>query len=181
MSANHYTVDEVTKEEHDPNAYAKRIVGDGTDNSPLTATPSPMLLGAAYISSVSTALTDYDRAMLRADANQYLFATLGTLLAGEDLTNNVMKVESQFTYSMVSATGTTTIKSGAGFIHTINVNGQSTPSITIYDNTAASGAVIWGTRAGLTEQTFILNAKFTTGLTLLVGAGVNPQLEVSYR
>ncbi|GEM_PF-5358460 len=59
----------------------------------------------------------------QADVNGNQKNTLATLIAGEDLTYNVLKVEERFSYSNVTAT--TTVKSGAGFIHNLTVNNPS--------------------------------------------------------
>jgi len=76
------------------------------------------------------------------EANDFQKVTQGTLLAGEDLTNNVIKVENRFSYATIATATTTTIKSGAGFLHRITVSGGTTGAIIVYDNTAASGTKI---------------------------------------
>lgn len=105
--------------------------------------------------------------------------TLSTLLAGEDLTNDVLKVEHQYDYARISTATTTTVKSGAGFLHTITIGKTAAGDITIYDNTAGSGTVIALLKASIAEQTFTFDVAFATGLTI-VTAGAS-DITVSYR
>ena len=65
--------------------------------------------------------------------------------AGEDVLNDVQKVEQRLGYVniVLAAPTTTTLKNGAGVLHTIVINqAAATGVITCYDNTAASGTVI---------------------------------------
>lgn len=112
-------------------------------------------------------LVDGDDSPLQLDAEGNLVVTLGDLIAGEDLTNNVMKVEQRF--SSTRATADTLVKSGSGFIHGIALaaNGSVTAGVvTIYDNTAESGTIIWsGTVQVTTAPVFItLNAVVSVGI-----------------
>lgn len=74
------------------------------------------------------------------ETNDALKTTLATTLAGEDVSNDVLKVEQRFTY--VQVTADTAVKSAPGFLHTVTFAcADATPTagtITIYDNTAAS-------------------------------------------
>ena len=90
-----------------------------------------------------------------------------------------------YSYTRMSTATTTTIKSGAGFLHTININkAVATGTITVYDNTAGSGTII----ALITFGAAILNdppllglydVAFATGLTIVTSAATD--LTVSYR
>lgn len=94
--------------------------------------------------------------------------TSRTLLAGEDLTNNVQKVEQRFT--PFSVTADTLVKTGAGFVHTITISPiTATPTaglVTIYDNTAESGTVLYSEWVFATDvgHTITLNANLSVGL-----------------
>lgn len=107
--------------------------------------------------------------------------TLATLLAGEDLVNNRMLAEQRNSYAAITTNATTTVKTGAGFLHafTVNNNGFTTAgTITVYDNTAGSGTKI-GTftiplappGTVLLATTFFppqrLDVSFATGLTFV--------------
>lgn len=109
--------------------------------------------------------------------------TLGTLGAGEDLTNDVLKVEQRFSYQALTSLVTLTVKSGAGFLHTLTIGNISGPTIELYDNTAASGTLIGRINAGGPMNTYTFDASFATGLTVnpQPGTAVLPNLSVSYR
>jgi len=110
-----------------------------------------------------------------------------TLLAGEDLTVGVMKVEQRFnaTNITLAAPTTTVVKSGAGFLHAIIINKTTaTGVITIYDNTAASGTII----ATITQPAAVLatsyvlsyDVSFATGLTIVTSTAAQ-DITVSWR
>lgn len=87
--------------------------------------------------------------------------------AYEDNTIGVAKVEQRFSYTKVSAD--TQIKASAGFVHSLifAATGAVTAGvITLYDNTAESGTVIWtGTiQTGLNPTTIMLNTTAATGI-----------------
>lgn len=99
--------------------------------------------------------------------------------AGEDLANDVQKVEQQFSYANITTATTTTVKSAAGFLHSITVNATAAGTITVYDNTAGSGATIATLAASVGENTFTYDVGFSTGLTIVTAAASN--ITVSYR
>jgi hypothetical protein len=90
-----------------------------------------------------------------------------------------LAVEEQFSRAYISTGATTTIKSGAGLLHTITIGETAAGAITVYDNTAGSGTIIAVFKASIAEQTFVLDVLFTTGLTIVTAAG--SKLTVSYR
>ena len=108
-----------------------------------------------------------------------LKAYLSSLLAGEDVLANVLKVENRFAPLYISTATTTVVKSGPGFLHSITIGETAAGAITIYDNTAGSGTVIQVLKASIAEQTFVFNVSFAVGLTI-VTAGAS-KLSVSYR
>ena len=65
---------------------------------------------------------------------------------------------------------TTTTPSGAKFLHAIVVNTTDAGTITLYDNTAASGTKIGTMKASIVEGTYVYNTVLTTGLTVVTGA-----------
>lgn len=97
----------------------------------------------------------------------------------EDNAIGVAKVEQRFSYANITSATTTTVKSGAGFLHAITINTTAAGTITIYDNTAGSGTKIGTLKASIGEQTFTLNVSFGTGLTLVTAAASD--VTVSYR
>ena len=85
-------------------------------------------------------------------------------------------------YQNITTDATTTIKSVPGVLHTICINTPAaTGTITIYDNTAASGTKI-GTITSFASTTpcFIYDVQFWTGLTI-VTATATPDVTVSFR
>jgi len=105
--------------------------------------------------------------------------TAATTQAGEDIVNDVMKVEERFANAYISTATTTVVKTGGGVLHAITLGETAAGSITIYDNTAGSGTIIAVLKASIVEQTFIFDVAFATGLTV-VTAGAS-KLNVSYR
>lgn len=96
---------------------------------------------------------------------------------------SVPVVNAGFTYTHISTATTTTVKTGAGVVHTITVNNLGTvaSTTTVYDNTAGSGTVIAiiNTLAG--QISYIYDVAFNTGLTLVTTGTVAPDITVSYR
>lgn len=68
---------------------------------------------------------------------------------------------------------TTTVKSGAGTLHTITIAGGTAGAITVYDSTTASGTEIipaFTPAAVTTPVTLTFDIAFATGLTIVTGA-----------
>src|SRR4051812_25784845 len=75
--------------------------------------------------------------------NNWLAVSLGSKLAGEDQTADVLKVENRFSYATITSATTTVVKSGAGFLHRIVVTGGTTGTIVAYDATSAAGTKVF--------------------------------------
>ena len=88
---------------------------------------------------------------------------------------------SVYKYKNITDQSTTTVKSGSGIIHTICVNTPAaTETITIYDNTAASGTKIGTiTVYASINPCLTYDINFITGLTI-VTATASSDLTVSY-
>ena len=137
--------------------------------------------------SVAPTLTNGQYAPTQFDSLGNTQGNLMTAIAGEDFVNNVMKVEEQMTYAGITAAAptTTVVKSGAGLLHCLQINkAVATGVITIYDNTAASGAVIatitQPAAVLATTQQLLYDVKFTTGLTIVTSTAAQ-DITVSYR
>lgn len=120
------------------------------------------------------------------DANENVKTTLATALAGEDLTNDVQKVEQRFSYSNVTAD--TAVKSGAGFLHTVTIMptdaAATAGTIVLYDNTAESGTIIGTitvTAAWVAPVTLTFDCSFSTGLYVGFTTTADVNVTVSYR
>ena len=85
-------------------------------------------------------------------------------------------------YSHINSNGTVTVKSGAGWLHTITINtkGATGNTATVYDNTSGSGTVIAVIDTTAQIQTLLFDALFTTGLTVVTASGTAADLTVSY-
>lgn len=113
--------------------------------------------------------------------------TAATQLAGEDLTNDVLKVEQRFSASG-KLTADTAVKSGAGFVHTVtftcNDAAPTAGSIIIYDNTAESGTELFNhtfTTTPFVPFSVILDHPFSTGLYVGFTTTADVNVFVSYR
>jgi hypothetical protein len=87
-----------------------------------------------------------------------------------------------FSYKNITTDTTTTLKTGPGYLHAVCVNTPAaTGTITIYDNTAASGTKI-GTLTSFasTVGCFTYDVAFWVGLTI-VTATAAPDITVAFR
>jgi len=101
----------------------------------------------------------------------------------EDNVAGVLKTELRYSYTyQAGTTAGVTIKSGAGFLHSVTIAPLATATITLYDNTAASGTVIFQSTAMIAGNpcTIILDVSFSTGLELVI-ATANANVTVSWR
>lgn len=123
--------------------------------------------------STDLTLTSGDGAAAAANVKGQTLVELATLIAGEDLANDVIKTERRYTYYNISTDTTVTIVSGVGLLHGIIINkGFAAGTVTIYDNTAASstkiGTITFGASL-LTDPPFgaYYDCPFTIGLTIV--------------
>jgi hypothetical protein len=94
------------------------------------------------------------------------------------------KVESVNSYNhVISTAGTYVVSSAPGMLHSITINSKSAAAglITVYDNTAASGAVIAVIDAASQVGTFTFDVALTIGLTIVTSGVPGADLTVSYR
>lgn len=118
--------------------------------------------------------------------NNWLSVSLATAIAGEDLTNDVLKTEQRFSGSVVTAD--TLVKSGAGFLHTLTFScNDAVPtagSIIVYDNTAESGTILYSETFDTTPFrgfSVILDVAFSTGLYIGFTTTADINVTPSYR
>ena len=90
-------------------------------------------------------------------------------LAGEDIANDIMKVEERYTPRLVTAD--TQIKAGAGFLHALtfscNDAAPTAGSIIVYDSLTETGTQIFNhtfTTTPFVPFTVIIDGSFGTGL-----------------
>lgn len=163
---------------------ANGLGGSATDNA---AAPSTGTLTTGKYNSSAPTYDNGDAAYTQMDVNGNTKVSLATLIAGEDLTNGVLKVEKQYTNSGVK-TADAQIKASAGFVHTITFSpNDAVPtagSIILYDNTAESGTQIfnWNVQAtAFIPFTVTLDVVATTGLYLGFTTTADVNVTVSYR
>lgn len=97
----------------------------------------------------------------------------------EDNTVGVAKTEYRGAGSYISTATTTTVKTGAGHLHTITITEAVASTIIVYDNTAGSGTILASFVASAAVGTYHFDVAFSTGLTI-VTAGAS-KITVSYR
>lgn len=142
---------------------------------------------AVYNASGVT-LNDQDGSAFNVDANGNVKLTMATTLAGEDITNDVLKVEQRFSYLNITAgQATTVVKGSPGFLHAIIFNSAAaaTNVTTVYDNIAASGTKIGtitpvSTNANV-PNSVIYDCVFATGLTILTATANSSDMTVIFR
>lgn len=165
-------------------AIASEVEGPDADNAPQTG--NPILVAGKYFSAQQT-YADGDVADLQVDANGYLKVREQYAPSFEDNTNNVAKVEQRFT-SSGAVTSDTTVKTGAGFCHTVTIaQSDAAPTagtIDIYDNTAASGTKIFSwnlTTTVFMPFTVTLNVSVATGIYVDFTTTADVNVFISYR
>jgi hypothetical protein len=145
------------------------------------------VFGLGKYNSSAPTLTDGQVIVDQLDLNGNKKVTLATLLAGEDLTNNRLMVEHQYTPSGL-LTSDTQVKASAGFVHTVTfAPTDATPTagtITIYNNTSATGTKIfeWSVAAtAFIPFTVILDQVCSTGIFVDFTTTADVNVSVSYR
>lgn len=131
-------------------------------------------------------LEDGESSAPQLDQNGNLKVTEATLRAGEDISNDVQKVEHRFSYLL--ATADTLVKTGTGVLHSVTFTpNDATPtagSIILYDNTAESGAQIlnWNIAAtAFVPITVVLDVEFLSGLYIGFTTTADVNVTLSYR
>ena len=102
--------------------------------------------------------------------NDYLDVNLKSKLAGEDITNDVLKTEDRSTYTNLSASAL--IKTGAGRVKGFMVNSHSSGTLKLWDNTSAATTVLLNTitfAAGSGLMFNLPDVEFSTGLYATIG------------
>jgi len=142
--------------------------------SPGTAATKSNLVGSVYNSTLPS-------------------PTNGQQVAAQSGLRGELVVAGRNTYSYITGNGTTTIKSGAGRLAGIIIGDNTTGgTLTIYDNTAGSGAIIAKINAGTTGGALgggsngsgfggAMDIEFTTGLTVVSSGSTSNIWTLIYR
>lgn len=125
-----------------------------------------------YNASAPT-LADGTPGALNLDVNGNLKITNATLGAGEDLTNNVTKVEIRSSY--VNLTASAAAKSAAGrFFGIFVASASATPTIKVWDNTSAATTVLVNTFTPVAATMYSFpGVEFGTGLFITISGTVD--------
>jgi len=99
-----------------------------------------------------------------------------------DVIQPVITKPASSSYLHLNANGTTTVKSGAGVLRRIIINtrGGIVNTLTIYNNTAATGAVIGAVDTVNAGGAFDYELDFTTGLTVVLAGGTAADITIIY-
>ena len=135
----------------------------------------PLPTGAATESTLSSLSAKFS-----ALGQNTMLASVPVVLASNHSDISVKNKSSSF--SNITTTGTTTIKSGAGIFRrlVINTKGVSSNTFTIYDNTAGSGTVIATVDTVNSTCSLEYGLAFSTGLTIVSASGTSANATVIY-
>ena len=153
-----------------------RIPVDGSAvTQPISAASLPLPAGAATQATLSSI-----DAKFSALGQNTMSASTPVVLSSNHSDISVKNKSSSF--SNITTTGTTTIKSGAGIFRrlVINTKGVSSNTFTIYDNTAGSGTVIATVDTVNSTGSLEYGLAFSTGLTIVSAAGTSANATVIY-
>jgi hypothetical protein len=147
----------------------------GAQSNVLTSAIASIMasLPLGIANATAPSLTEGRFSQLSLDLNNNLRVTLGNNIAGENNITNRLNVEPIYSWVVINTATTTTIKSGAGTLHTICILGGTLGTVTAYDNTAGSGTSIFPSftpSATLPNPSIICDISFTTGLTIVTGS-----------
>jgi len=141
----------------------------------------------AVYNSAGITLTDGDETGLFTDSSGNLLGSSATLQAGEDLVNDVVKVEQRFTPSY-KLTSDTLVKTGAGFLHsatfTCNDAAPTAGSIILHDGVTEAGSEFFNhtfTTTPFTPFTVLLDVEVSTGIYAGFTTTADVNVFLSYR
>lgn len=146
----------------------QRMVGNVAAGD--TDAGNPVKTGGKYNATPPT-LTDGQRGDMQLDAAGNTKTSLGTLIAGEDLTNDVLKTEVRGSYSYQASAGDNkVIKASAGFLYGVIIGKDVASSIIEISDHASDGdgAVkihLEGSTLMTSTKGYVpVNASFATGI-----------------
>ncbi len=166
--------------------------GTGTVSAKLRrlSTQIPAAVGQTTMSaSMPVAIASNQTAVPTSNATQLPAALGQTTMAASlpvTLASNQSTITDQpagWSFQNITTSTTTTVKSGAGVLHIVNVNtlGTIASTVTVYDNTAGSGTKIATINSLSLSGPFQYDIAFSTGLTIVTTGTSAPDITVSYR
>ena len=153
-----------------------RVPVDGSAvTQPISAASLPLPAGAATQATLSSIDAKFSTL-----GQNTMSASTPVVLSSNHSDISVKNKSSSF--SNITTTGTTTIKSGEGIFRrlVINTKGVSSNTFTIYDNTAGSGTVIATVDTVNSTGSLEYGLAFSTGLTIVSAAGTSANATVIY-
>lgn len=164
--------------------------GSGSDVNLVAVGGAAIALGQTTMAaSLPVAIASNQSAVPTSNSTQ-LPAALGQATMAASLPVTLASNQSTITTQMagwsfqnITTSTTTTVKSGAGVLHIVNVNtlGTVASTVTVYDNTAGSGTKIATINSLTLSGPFQYDIAFSTGLTLVTTGTAAPDITVSYR
>jgi len=138
--------------------------------APSTSPSGSAVVPLAEYNATPTTRTEGQFGVLQQDSLGNLKETLGTTIAGEDIPSDVTKVEMRNNATYISTATTTVCKTGTGLLHTLTVTGGTAGTIIGYDNTAASGTILFSFDSTNAQATYTFDVSFAIGLTIITSA-----------
>lgn len=144
------------------------LLAEGLSSSAGAAAPTTAAALGGVFNTTAPTYTNGQLGQLQIDSKGNLSVTQATLIAGEDLNNDLTKVEQRYIPTRVTAD--TQIKSGAGFLHTITIAPTTAvPTaglVTIYDSLTETGTILYSEWVFATTlgHTVIIDGTFVNGL-----------------
>lgn len=93
-----------------------------------------------------------------------------SLLSGEDPDSNTLMVETRGASINILTATTTVVATGGGHLNNLIAVGGTMGNVTVYDNTAASGTVLWGPGQPTAGARILEDVDFAIGLTVVTAA-----------
>lgn len=93
-----------------------------------------------------------------------------SLLSGEDPSVDRLKVETRGSAVNILTATTTVLKTGDGHVNNLIAVGGTMGSVTVYDNTAASGTILFGPATPTAGGFILKDIEFSIGLTVVTAA-----------
>lgn len=131
---------------------------------------------------------------LQLDADNHLLVTLAKRIAGENLIDDLLRVESKYSFKHHAAGAGSTnlaqvLKTGSGVLHSVNLltvppAGGGGWYLVLHDGTTATGVYIGFIffPEGMHPRTLTFNAAFTNGLYAeTISIDANQNVNITYR
>ena len=154
-------------------------LGKAEDSPHTSGDVGVMSLGVRKDTPTALAGTDGDSQPPIMDGSGNLWTSLGTKIAGENITRDVLRVEPRNTSTYISTATTTTCATGVGTLHTITVEGGTAGTIIVYDNTAGSGTILASFDSTNALETYTFDVAFSTGCTVVTSAATKLTVSAS--